>query len=170
MFQEIGSKLLPVKHAESWGVVESPPTDNASRIDSNEEVEAVAPCSRVIQEAVRHARSQRARRRGHEVAVAVGDVSARVSELCGPSLKRICGSEGNRPPFHRNQLCNDPKERLLESDGDANEHLGYDESVDILRNCADNGAKERDRAAKDEEPTSSENAVTAEHSSAYAHD
>jgi hypothetical protein len=85
---------------------------------------------RVGQERESHPGRKRARGSRHEVAVRVGNV----------------------PPLHRNDLCHDPEERLLEADSDADEDLADNESVDILSAGADDAANKSDGGADDEEP------------------
>ena len=84
----------------------------------------------VGQERESHPGCKRARGSRHEVAVGVGNVS----------------------PLHRDNLCDDPEERLLEADSDPDEDLADNESVYILGAGSDDAANESDRGANDEEP------------------
>lgn len=128
--------------------VKEVPREDTGDIDGDEEIEGdtslasqarretlkdylrVAPSTGVCHEGVGHSCCQRTRGGCHEIAVRVGDVT----------------------PFHRNDLRHDPEERLLESNGDTDEHLAHDERVDILRNSADDAADQANDRADNEEP------------------
>ena len=84
----------------------------------------------VCQECVSHPSCKRTGRGSHQVAVGVRNVS----------------------PSHRDNLCDDPEERLLEADSDSDEDLADNESVYILSAGSDDAANESDRGANDEEP------------------
>lgn len=129
------ASFFAVQHAEGWWVIKQVPRDHASGVDRDQQVEAVAPCMRVGQERESHPGCKRARGSRHEVAVGVGNVS----------------------PLHRDNLCDDPEERLLEADSDPDEDLADNESVYILGAGSDDAANESDRGANDEEPSPSEN-------------
>jgi hypothetical protein len=90
----------------------------------------VAPCAWVRQECICDPGSERAGWSCHQVTVRVGNVS----------------------PSHWHDLCDNPEERLLESDADANEDLADDESVDVFGNSTDDAADESNAATDNEEP------------------
>ena len=53
---------------------------------------------------------------------------------------------------HRDDLCNDPEERLLEADSDADEDLADDKGVHVLCESTDDAADECNDTTDDEEP------------------
>jgi hypothetical protein len=90
----------------------------------------VAPCAWICQERICDSGGERTGWSCHQVAVRIGNVS----------------------PSHWHDLRDDPEERLLESNADANEDLTDDKSVDVFGNSTDDAANESDTATDDEEP------------------
>lgn len=124
-----------MQHAEGRRVVEEIPAEYACGIDGDQEVKAIAPLARIRLKAVSDSCCQRTCRSRHQIAIRVGPVAV----------------------LHRNQLGNDPEERLLESDRDPDEELRNDQDVDGLRESTDDGSEQGDGRAEDEEPPPAEN-------------
>jgi hypothetical protein len=85
---------------------------------------------RVCHERVSHPSCERTGGGSHQVAIGVRDIS----------------------PSHRDDLCNDPEERLLEADSDADENLADDKGVHVLCESTDDAADECNYTTDDEEP------------------
>ena len=90
----------------------------------------VTPFARVCLEGVCYPGRQRTGWSCHHIAVRVGDIS----------------------PPHRYNLSDDPKEGLLESDGDTNQNLGGDQGVDAVCVSTNDAADQSDAGSDNEEP------------------